>query len=49
MLTTEWTNDKMMDFLEHYQSEPILWDPKHQGHKDKKNVNDRWLRISELL
>lgn len=46
---TEWTNEFTLRFLEAYQAEPVLWDPKHKFHKDKKKVNDAWFRLSVAL
>lgn len=31
-------------FLEYYQAEPILWDPKQKGHKFKLKIHDAWTR-----
>ncbi len=39
----------MLSFLEFYQSEPVLWDPTHAHHKDKKRINDAWQRISNSM
>lgn len=33
-----WSNDDTFKFIELYQSEPTIWDPKHLQHKDKKKV-----------
>lgn len=45
----EWSNTLTLEFLEHYQNEPVVWDPMHVHHKDKKNINDAWLRLSEIM
>lgn len=44
-----WSNEIEMLFLEHYQSETILWDAKHLHHKDKKKHHDAWNRISSEM
>ncbi|CAG9785648.1 unnamed protein product [Diatraea saccharalis] len=38
-----------MAFLEAYQSETCIWNPKDMDHKDKKKVADAWSRISHDL
>lgn len=45
----QWTQEQTLLFLETLQSEPVIWDPNERGHKDKKKVNDAWLRIQEIL
>ena len=45
----EWTNEFTLNFLEQYHNEPVLWDPTHEQHKDKRKVNDAWLRLSESV
>ena len=42
-------NEFVLLFLEHYQNESILWDPKHRHYKDKKKANDAWVRLSKQL
>ncbi|XP_072393914.1 uncharacterized protein [Diabrotica undecimpunctata] len=46
---SDWTNDFTYKFLEAYQNEPILWNPLHASHKDKKKVNDGWIRLGQNL
>lgn len=43
----EWSNEETLLFLELYHSEPVLWDPSHETHKDKKFLIDAWNRIRE--
>lgn len=45
----EWNNEKELNFMEMYQTEPVLWDPGHRFHKDKKQLHDAWMRISEQV
>lgn len=45
----DWTNELTFKFLELYQNEPVIWNPKLNHHKDKKKVNDAWARISGEL
>lgn len=48
-MSTIWTHDKELSFLEIYQCYPIIWDPKHCEHKDRNKVHDAWNEISEKL
>ncbi|XP_047503528.1 uncharacterized protein LOC125048730 [Pieris napi] len=43
-----WSNEKSLSFLEHYQMEPCIWNPKDANHKDKKKQADAWIRLAEL-
>lgn len=45
----EWNNNCILTFLELYEAEPILWNPKHRLHKNKVALNDAWLRISASM
>lgn len=38
-----------LQFLEYYQAEPILWDPKQKDHKNKLKIHDAWMRLSEIM
>lgn len=42
-----WNNESELNFIEIYQMEPVLWDPHHKFHRDKKCLHDAWVRISE--
>lgn len=44
-----WTNDVVLEFLDHYRIEQVLWDPKHLSHKNRNEVNDAWLRIQNSM
>ncbi|XP_063617096.1 uncharacterized protein LOC134790196 [Cydia splendana] len=44
-----WTNEETALFIEMYQNEPCIWNPKHQHHKDKIKVSDAWLRIANAM
>ncbi|KAJ8915431.1 hypothetical protein NQ315_003192 [Exocentrus adspersus] len=48
-MSFEWTNRSTLEFLELYQNEPVLWEPMHPYHKDKKHLNDAWVRLSEAM
>lgn len=38
-----------LQFLEYYQAEPILLDPKQKDHKNKLKNHDAWMRISVIM
>ncbi|CAD0204943.1 unnamed protein product [Chrysodeixis includens] len=42
-----WNNESELNFIEIYQMEPVLWDPQHKFHRDKKCLHDAWIRINE--
>lgn len=41
----QWTNERALEFLELYQSEPLLWNPMIRDHKNRNAVADAWERI----
>ncbi|VEN38003.1 unnamed protein product [Callosobruchus maculatus] len=43
----DWTNQKVMKFLELYQMHPCIWDPKDSGHKNKNKINAAWIDIEK--
>lgn len=43
----EWSNNLVLEFLELYAAEPVLYDPKHPYHKSKKMQNNAWQRIQQ--
>jgi len=45
----DWSNENVLNFLELYQMEPCIWSPRHKDHKDKKKINDAWVRISQTF
>lgn len=44
-----WSNERELQFLECYQTEPVLWNSKDVKHKDKQCIHDAWVRISEHM
>lgn len=40
-----WTNDTVIEFLDLYKSEQILWDPKNPLHRNRSEINAAWIRI----
>jgi len=45
----EWSNELIIEFLHLYEQEPIIWNPKHEKHKDRNAVHDAWKRIETNL
>lgn len=43
---SEWSNEKIIKFLELYEVERVIWDPMDKNHKFKHKVHDAWNRIS---
>lgn len=41
---SNWANEEILKFLECYNAEQCIWDPKNIDHKDKKKVADAWSR-----
>ncbi|XP_039297249.1 uncharacterized protein LOC120354333 [Nilaparvata lugens] len=41
----EWTNEIVIEFLDLYEQEPIIWNPVNEEHKDRNKVYDAWKRI----
>ncbi|XP_072948155.1 uncharacterized protein [Epargyreus clarus] len=44
-----WSNEDTFKFLDMYQNEPDIWDPKSKNYKDRIKVNDAWNRLSEAM
>ncbi|KAG5878354.1 hypothetical protein JTB14_008714 [Gonioctena quinquepunctata] len=47
--SAKWSNDETFKFIELYQNEPAIWNPKNKHHKDKNAVNDAWKRIADAI
>ncbi|KAL4091218.1 hypothetical protein QTP88_025943 [Uroleucon formosanum] len=45
----EWSNDLILEFLELYEQEPCIWNPKHPQYKIRNTVYDSWENISKNL
>lgn len=41
----QWSNERVLEFLELYQAEPHLWNPRIKEHKNRNAVADAWERI----
>ncbi|RVE44330.1 hypothetical protein evm_011054 [Chilo suppressalis] len=44
-----WNNDVVLEFVELYRREQLLWDPKHPLHRNRSEIADAWLRIQNSL
>lgn len=45
----EWSNEIVLEFLQLYELEPSIWNPKHPNYKIRDIVHDAWNRISKNL
>lgn len=45
----EWSNEVTLNFLDAYQNEELLWNPRHPQHKNKNLKYDAWKRIESNL
>lgn len=46
-----WNSEEVLNFIDLYQNEPIIWNPKHEQHKNKNKVSN-WLlfvNIAEMM
>ncbi|KAJ8937238.1 hypothetical protein NQ314_011993 [Rhamnusium bicolor] len=41
----QWSNERVLEFLELYQAEPLLWNPMIRDHKNRNAVADTWQRV----
>lgn len=42
-----WDNEKVLEFLELYQGEPVLWNPMAKQHKNRNAIADAWQRLQD--
>jgi hypothetical protein len=42
------SNELVLEFMELYQAEPTIYDPKHPAHKNNMKVNDAWLPLTRM-
>lgn len=45
----EWSNEKVLEFIQFYETESIIWNPSNPDHKKKHMVHDAWIRIKNML
>jgi hypothetical protein len=44
----EWTNELTIEFLDLYEKENPIWDPKNQLHSNRNIVSDSWKKNKRL-
>lgn len=45
----EWTNELTLKFLELFENEPVIWNPRIPDHKNRNKVADAWINIQRQL
>lgn len=45
----EWTNELTIEFLDLYEKENAIWDPKDQLHRNRDVVFDSWKKIKDSM
>lgn len=45
----EWSNEKVLEFIELFEMEPCLWNLKLKAHKSRIAAKDAWRRVLENL
>lgn len=45
----EWSNEYTIEFLNLYEKEGLIWNPKDPLHKNRNAVSDAWNRIKDQL
>lgn len=45
----KWSNESCLDFIQHYQQHPVLWNPKNNFYFSKIKKNEAWEIISKNL
>lgn len=43
-----WSNELTMTFLDAYEKESVIWNPKNKSHSNRNLVNDAWKRIQQV-
>ena len=43
----EWTQESVIEFIEHYKRKEIIWDPKHPMHFNKIRKQDAWKELGK--
>ncbi|CAK1597890.1 unnamed protein product [Parnassius mnemosyne] len=46
---SDWSDETTLLFLESYQNEQCIWNPKDVNHKNRKKVNDAWTRLCVIM
>lgn len=45
----DWTNQKVIDFIERYKNKPVLWDPKCSKYYNKFAKIDAWDELADEM
>lgn len=45
----EWPRDLVLQLIELYRDNPVLWDPRNPNYKDRTKKSDAWKAISSKL
>lgn len=45
----EWSNETILEFLDLYEHEPVIWHPSHSLHKNRNDIYDAWKKIQEKM
>lgn len=41
----EWPNEVILEFLDYYENEPVIWNASALNHKNRNEIYDAWKRI----
>lgn len=45
----EWSNELVLEFLDLYQKEDLIWNASHKMHKNRNAIYDAWKRIRDQM
>lgn len=45
----DWSREDTIRFIELFEKERIIWDPRNISHKNHQKVNDAWSRLSNEM
>lgn len=45
----EWTNEAIVEFIDIYENEPVLWNTKTPEYKNRNDQLDAWSRVRSKL
>lgn len=49
MESWSWSNEMVLEFLELYEAQRLIWDASHPLHKNRNDVHDAWRAIQQEL
>lgn len=44
-----WSNEMVLEFLELYEAQRLIWDPSQPLHKNRNDIHDAWRAIQQQL